>query len=165
MYGEGMEALLDAMDYILTDKANINMIQFSSEDKIDVIAFGTHVNLLGSAKGDNTQDLLNKIKNFDYDGATALYPAAAKAIELLKDESNEYNTSVILMTDGAGNIGAYSDLESSYKMAKKEIPIYGITFGEADLEQLEKMARLSNGKVFDGKVSLVEAFKSVRGYN
>lgn len=165
MYGEGMEALIKAMDYILSDKANANMIQFSSIDKIDVIAFGSHINILGSAKGDDTRELLDKIKNFDYDGATALYPAAAKAIELLKDESNEYNTSVVLMTDGVGNIGAYSDLENSYKSAQKEIPIYAITFGDADWEQLNKMAKLSNGKVFDGKTNLVEAFKNVRGYN
>ena len=102
---------------------------------------------------------------YELDGATSLYPAASKAITLLKNESNEYNTSVIVMTDGDGNIGTFKDLENTYKSIGKDIPIYSITFGYANEEQLNKMANLSNGKVFDGKSNLVEAFKTVRGYN
>ena len=165
MYGGGIESLIDAMDYVLSDKAKKSMIQFSASDKIDVIAFGSHVNLLGSTKGNNTDELLTKIKEYDLDGATALYPAAEKAIELLKDEKDDYNVSIILMTDGAGNIGTFEGLENIYKGYNKEIPIYSITFGYADVDQLELLANLSNGKVFDGKSDLVKAFKTVRGYN
>lgn len=165
MYGGGIESLIDAMDYVLSDQAKKSMIQFTGEDKIDIVAFGSHVNVLGSAKGNDTSTLLNKIKEYDLDGATSLYPAAEKAIEILKDEKQEYNTSVILMTDGEGNIGTFEELERSYKEINKEIPIYSITFGYADVEQLELMANLSNGKVFDGKSDLVKAFKTVRGYN
>ena len=165
MYGDGIASLIDAMEYVLSDEAKKSMIQFTSSDKIDVVAFGSHINILGSTNGSNTNELLTKIKEYDLDGATALYPAAEKAIEILKDESNEYNTSVILMTDGEGNIGTFEELESAYKKYNKEIPIYSITFGYADIEQLEFMANLSNGKVFDGKSDLVKAFKTVRGYN
>ena len=165
MYGEGMDELQKAMEYILSDEAKKAMIQFSSEDKIDVIAFGSNVNILGSAKGNKTDELLKKIKDFDFDGATALYPAATKAIDILSSESSSYNTSVILMTDGEGNIGTFKDLEDTYNKYNKDIPIYSITFGYADLEQLTKMAELSNGKVFDGKSDLVQAFKTLRGYN
>jgi Ca-activated chloride channel family protein len=38
-------------------------------------------------------------------------------------------------------------------------------FGSADDEQLEDIANLSTGKVFDGRTNLLEAFKVVRGYN
>ena len=165
MYGEGIESLINDMDYILSDKAKQSMIQFSEEDNIDVIAFGSSVKVLGSTKGDKTSDLLNLIKEYDLDGATSLYPAATKAISLLKDESSSYNASVILMTDGEGNIGTFKDLENEYKLYNKDIPIYSITFGDADVDQLNKMANLSNGKVFDGKLDLVKAFKTVRGYN
>ena len=165
MYGEGLSSLMDAMDYILTDRAKNNLIQFTEEDKIDVIAFGSHLSDTWSAKGNNTSSLLAKIKNYELDGATSLYPAASKAITLLKNESNEYNTSVIVMTDGDGNIGTFKDLENTYKSIGKEIPIYSITFGYANEEQLNKMANLSNGKVFDRKSNLVEALKTVRDYN
>ena len=94
-----------------------------------------------------------------------MYPAADSAIKLLKDESNKYNVSVVLMTDGEGNVGSFRDLEHDYKALGREIPVYSIAFGDANYDQLEKMASLSNGKVFNGKNSLVEAFKMVRGYN
>ena len=165
MFGEGMAELQKAMEYIFSDEAKSSMIQFTEEDKIDVIGFGSHINVVGSAKGNKTDELLKKIKEFDFDGATSLFPAAAKAIEMLSNESSEYNTSVILMTDGVGNIGTYSDLSKTYQKYNKEIPIYSITFGDADVDQLNKMANLSNGKVFDGRNDLVKAFKTVRGYN
>ncbi len=165
MFGEGMEELQKAMQYILSDEAKKSMIQFTEEDKIDVVAFGSHINVIGSAKGNKTDELLKKIKEFDFDGATALYPAASKGIELLANESNSYNTSIILMTDGEGNIGTFRALEETYNKYQKDIPIYSITFGYANVEQLDKMAKLSNGKVFDGKSDLVNAFKTVRGYN
>ena len=49
--------------------------------------------------------------------------------------------------------------------AKNKIPVYSITFGTAKKEQLQKIADLTSGKVFDGKTNLLEAFKLVRGYN
>ena len=165
MYGDGMAELQKAMEYIFSDEAKKSMIQFTEEDKIDVIGFGSHINVIGSAKGNKTDQLLKKIKDFDFDGATSLFPAAAKAIEMLSSENDSYNTSVILMTDGVGNIGTYKDLEKTYQKYNKEIPIYSITFGDADVDQLNQMANLSNGKVFDGRNDLVKAFKTVRGYN
>ena len=165
MLGEGMNALQEAMEFILSDEAKKSMIQFTLEDKIDVIGFGSHVNVIGSAKGNSTDTLLEKIRDYDFDGATSLYPAASKAIELLQSESSAYNTSVILMTDGEGNVGTYNELEKTYHKYNKDIPIYSITFGDASVDQLSKMANLSNGKVFDGKTDLVKAFKTVRGYN
>ena len=165
MYGDGIRDLKDAMEYIFSEKAASNLIQFTELDKIDVIAFGNKVNKPWSAMGNNTKYLLEEINNYSLDGATSLYPAAEKAIELLQNESSEYNTSVILMTDGEGNIGTFNNLEKVYKNANKEIPIYSITFGSASYDQLNKMAMLSNGKVFDGKSGLKQAFAEVRSYN
>ena len=69
------------------------------------------------------------------------------------------------MTDGQSNVGEYSNLEKEYKNLKMDIPIYSITFGDANEEQLDKIAELTNAKVFDGKTDLLKAFKQVRGYN
>ena len=165
MYGDGIADLKNAMDYILSDKANEDMIQFSKNDIIEVIAFGSKVNEPWKSKGDDTDYLLRQINDYPLNGATALYPAAAKAIDLLKKESDEYNVSVILMTDGEGNVGNFNDLKSAYSTSSREIPIYSITFGDASYNQLDMMAELSNGKVFNGRYNLLEAFKTVRGYN
>ena len=69
------------------------------------------------------------------------------------------------MTDGEVNVGSFNDLERVYKSSKKKVPVYSITFGDANEKQLEKIADLSNSKVFDGKKDLLRAFKEVRSYN
>lgn len=167
MYGTGYNQLVDAMDYILTDRAMEEMIQFSDGDIIDVVPFNSTVRQVWHASNvDEINELLNKIKNETPNGTTALYPAARKGLELLKDEDRDkYNTSIILMTDGAGNVGYYSDVEDYYNKIDVEIPIYSIMFASASERQLNLLAELTNGKVFDGTTDLVEAFKEVRGYN
>lgn len=167
MYGDGIEQLRSAMNYILTDEAAKDYIQFSEEDKIDVVLFSSQIKGIWSTdNGLETTQLLEKINENMPNGSTALYAASAKGVELLqKEDSNKYNLSVILMTDGAGNVGTWDELSGVYNSMKKEIPIYSIMFGDADSLQLEGIARLTNGKVFDGKEDLVAAFREVRGYN
>ena len=80
-------------------------------------------------------------------------------------EVDDYTTTVILMTDGDSNNGSLKDLSSYYSSNKLNIPIYGITFGNSSEYQLQKIADLTNGKVFDGKSGLKQAFKEVRSYN
>ena len=167
MYGEGIEQLRAAMEYILTEEAANDFIQFAKDDKIDIIPFSSRVQGVWSTEdGTDTQNLLTNINNYNVNGSTAIYAAANKALELLKDEDkNTYNISVVLMTDGEGNVGRYSDLQSYYSSLNVNIPIYSIMFGLADRSQLSQIAELTNAKVFDGRKDLVRAFKEVRGYN
>ncbi len=167
MDGKGISDLKDAMQYVLTLESSKDFIQFSEKDKIDIIPFTGDVHEVWSTtNGTDTDSILNNIYNYRPYGRTALYLAANKALDLLKDEDKDtYNVSVVLMTDGYGNVGTYSDLEKKYREINKEIPIYSIMFGSADEEQLEQIATLSNAKIFDGKEDLVKAFKEVRGYN
>ncbi len=165
MYGSGIKELRNAMKYILTE-ADI-LISFSERDKIDVIPFGSDILAQWSTSSNLTkEDVLQKIENLQPNGSTALYPAAIKALDILsKENTNKYVTSVILMTDGMANVGTYMSLQNKYRDINREIPIYSITFGNADEYELKQISNLTNGKVFDGKTSLVEAFKKVRGYN
>ena len=163
----GNEQLISAMEYILTEKAAEDFIQFSSKDKIDIIPFATNVkDVKTTDNGQNTEGLLNYIKELEENGSTALYPAATRALEQLQNEdTNIYNTSIILMTDGQANIWRFEDLKSKYNLLNTKIPIYSITFGSASERELKQIADLTNAKVFDGKTDLVKAFKEVRGYN
>lgn len=167
MAGEGIAELRKAMEYILTEKAEADFIQFSDKDKIEIIPFASNVKTVWSSdNGTQTSNLLLNINQERTTGTTALYPAAIKALELLKDEDkNTYNTSIILMTDGLANVGTYQELSNYYKKINSNIPIYSIMFGSADESQLQDIAYLTNAKVFDGKMNLIEAFKEVRGYN
>ena len=167
MSGEGEKELKSAMEYILTEKAANDFIQFSDKDKIDVLPFNRDVGEPWSTtNGTETETMLKQIKDYMPTGSTAIYPAASKALELLKDEDqNTYNVSIILMTDGLGNVGTYRELEQQYRKVNKKIPIYSIMFGDANKRQLDEIADLTNATVFDGKLDLVKAFKEVRGYN
>lgn len=167
MYGERNDALLDAMDYILTERAALDLLQFSSDDVIDIIPFSSdYSEVWHSSSVDGNMTLLEKIKARRPSGGTALFPAVEFALDLLKEEDfNHYNVSIIAMTDGEGNIGTFKDLKSKYSDFKTSIPIYSIQFGNASEKELKQMADLSNGKVFDGTKNLVDAFLEVRGYN
>ncbi len=165
MYGEGITELTKAMEYVLT--SNEISVSFTDRDKIDIIPFGSKVlDVWSTSNGYSKEDLLDKIKNTELDTSTALYDAAIKGLQILSIENqDEYVSSIILMTDGAGNVGTFEELRMFYKTINKDVPIFGITFGDADEKQLEKIAELTNGKVFNGKNGLVQAFKKVRGYN
>ena len=168
MYGEGNTQLVNAMEYILDEeKASKNLLQFSSKDKISVVAFSGDI--LGKWKtndGTDTKSLIKNIKAQDSIGQTNIYLAAETALDRLKNEdTDKYNVSVILMTDGESNLGTYQNLQKTYNKINKDIPIYSIMFGSASSYQLEAIAQMSNAKVFDGRTNLLEAFKQVRGYN
>ena len=170
MSGSGYRDLIEAMEYILDyDKASADSIQFTSKDKIDIIPFESYADTVWTTNhGDDTVDILNKIKKKSPSGATALYSAAIKALDILeKDTDGTYNKSIILMTDGDPNESAnsYYSLQTKYKKLESKIPIYSITFGNARESYLNQIASLTNAKVFDGKTSLIEAFKEVREYN
>ncbi len=167
MYGNGIKELREAMDYILTEKAANDFIQFSEEDKIDIIPFSGQVGSPWSTlNGTQTELLLTKINENDPGGTTAIYPAAIEALKLLQNEdTDKYNLSIILMTDGLNNVGSFNELSYAYSNSKNKVPIYSIMFGDASSYELEDIADLTNAKVFDGKESLVKAFKEVRGYN
>ena len=63
---------------------------------------------------------------------------SAKAVEILsKEDLDEYNVSVVLMTDGASNDGSIYDLKSVYNKVGKDIPVFSIMFGSALSDQLE----------------------------
>ena len=167
MFGEGITQLKAAMKYILTEEAASDFIQFSEQDKIDIIPFTGYVkDVWSSDNGTNTNELLDHINKNSPNGTTAIYAAANKALELLKDEdASTYNLSIVLMTDGEGNVGKFEDLRNYYRNLNLDIPIYSIMFGEASEIQLKQIASLTNAKVFDGRKDLVKAFKEVRGYN
>ena len=166
MYGNGINELTSAMDYILDyEKAKKDKLQFSKNDKITIITFSSKVNSIWSSTGHDTSDLINNINNEEVTGTTALYDAIIKGISILDEESDEYTKTIIAMTDGSVNVGKVSDLYKAYNQAKNKIPVYSITFGSADERQLNEIAQFTNSKVFNGKINLLKAFKEVRGYN
>ena len=167
MDGNGIGELREAMTYILDyEQASKDMLQFSNKDKISIISFSGDFKYLGTKYGNDTASVIDTIDNLEVGGSTNIYDSSIAALKILKDEkSDEYTRTVILMTDGMSNVGSYRDLSSYYRNNRLNIPIYSITFGSSSERQLKELADLSNGKVFDGKSGLKEAFAEVRSYN
>lgn len=167
MYGTGLNTLKDAMDYILDyETASKDKLQFSEHDKITVITFNDNYKVYDTKYGNDTKSVIDIIDSLEASGATNIYDTSIKALKILsEDNSDEYTKTIILMTDGQSNVGDYIDLYNYYKKNKSNVPIYSITFGSASYYELNKVSTLTNGKVFDGKSGLKDAFREVRSYN
>lgn len=168
MAGDGDIELKEAMNYILNyEDASKDMIQFSKHDTVVIIPFASYVSSpYTTTNGRNTESLVNNLNNLSPNGGTNLYGAVNRALEIMKDvDGDKYTKTIILMTDGEGNVGTFNDVYNTYIRLGSNVPIYSITFGKASEYQLDELANLSNAKVFDGKTDLLSAFKEVRSYN
>ena len=167
MYGDGLKELKEAMNYILdNEQASKDRLQFSEKDKITIISFNEKFKVYDTKLGNQTNEVILDINSLEANGGTNIYDSSKEALKVLRnDNDEEYTKTVILMTDGYSNSGSYNSLKKYYNDNKLNIPIYGITFGFSSEDQLEMLAELSNGKVFNGKIGLKEAFSEVRSYN
>ena len=166
MSGDGEEELKSAMNYILDyEQASKDKLQFSKKDKITVITFSSNVKNVWDGTGQDTEELINNINYENVGGSTALYDAIIKGLDVLNNEGNEYTKTIIAMTDGEINVGSFNQLDRKYTGSNTKIPVYSITFGDANPRQLDDISELTNAKTFDGKKNLLQAFKEVRSYN
>ncbi len=168
MQNHGIYELIEAMNYILNpETASADRVQFSKRDKVSIITFNEGVKeTTETLIGEQITDFIPWVNNLTALGGTNIYAPSIKAINMLeKENKNHYNTAIILMTDGESNIGSFSDLKNHYQSIKSTIPIYSITFGQANEYQLREIAKLTNAKVFDSKLGLKRAFTEVRSYN
>ncbi|MEU3978707.1 VWA domain-containing protein [Streptomyces sp. NPDC026672] len=101
-------------------------------------------------------------------GDTAIYTSLEKAYEHLGGGQDTF-TSIVLMTDGENTTGAEAgDFDRFYgglAPAARETPVFPILFGDSDRAELEHIAELTGGRLFDAqKGSLDGAFEEIRGY-
>ena len=98
---------------------------------------------------------------------TNIYLPVQRALQLIQAEGTENAfPAIILLTDGKSNRGSLEDVRSALAATGLEdVPVYGITFGEADVNQLDAIAELTAGRVFDGSKDLVGAFRKAKGQN
>ena len=164
--GNGEMELKSAMDFILDyNKASEERLQFSKYDKIIVIPFDSNNRTVLTGNGSYTGNLITKINQSRPGGGTNIYGCTVEALKQLEKTGKDYMKSVILMSDGYSNIGRIEDVASYYSRMTEKIPVYSIMFGQSSEDELENLANLTNAKVFDGRTSLIRAFKEVRSYN
>lgn len=171
MSGRGEQQLKEAMDLLLDEKkASRYFINFSSSDKVIVIPFNNKTigkwRASGNKKGE-ISGLNSEIKNLQPYGSTDIYSPLVMALdELSSVDTEEYTPAIILMTDGVSNVGkSFSDVELAYRSMDRDIPIFSIMFGNASEDQLREISKLTHARIFDGRVDLIQAFKTAKGYN
>jgi Ca-activated chloride channel family protein len=170
MQGNGERQLLDAMRFLLTPARTREMlVQWSKQDQILLLPFSDHVLWTARASGDEAEQagLLAQALELRADGGTDFYTCGARALALMKPllDDGVHLPAIVIMTDGKSQ-GYMSTFETPWRADGRRVPVFGVTFGDdADRSQLDALARLTGGRVFDGTKSLMDAFRAVRGYN
>jgi Ca-activated chloride channel family protein len=172
MQGVGIRQLKNAMRLLLDpDQAKRYLLQPSASDLHVVVPFDSRPRDVLTCKGNDPQALqrlLRQVEALRAEGGTDLYSGLVRALRELgkSDALDGYLPAIVLMTDGKseGNIrGLESELRRTPGGAG--IPVYSITFGEADERQLKQVSDLTEGRVFDGQKDLATTFRKAKGYN
>lgn len=169
MKGEGESQLRGAMQFLFTpDQASEVLIQWSPRDHIIVMPFNSAVEATWEAAGsaDEQAGVLAKLVQMHADGGTNMYACVEEALRRMQPllSGQDFLPALIIMTDGRSE-GDPNAFLSGSAARDRRIPIFGITFGDADRSQLDALAAATGARVFDGTKDLVGAFRSVRGYN
>ncbi|MFF0472509.1 substrate-binding domain-containing protein [Streptomyces sp. NPDC004284] len=103
-------------------------------------------------------------------GGTAIYSSLQEAYRFLgRTPGDDTFTSVVLMTDGDNTDGdpasAFDAFYRALPAGQQRTPVFPILFGDSDRGELDHIASLTGGKLFDAtKGSLDGAFEEIRGY-
>jgi Ca-activated chloride channel family protein len=168
MQGDGENQVRDAMHFLLTPgEAAKVLVQWTPRDKMNVLIFNGMVE--DTRAGDGTPasqaTLLDFVNGKKADGGTNMYACIRQAAQWIdqQPDRDHYLPAILVMTDGKSD--AETGFEDQWRASGEAIPIFGITFGDADKSQLDKLADLSRARVFDGRKDLQAAFRAARGYN
>ena len=171
MYGNGRDQMIKALEQVLVpENAKTNLLLGTAKDETYIIGFNNDIvaQEYASGNGDQLKRLYDEAAAIDANGGTSMYLAVSQALDLIYNEYgdrlNAYTPAIIVLSDGQAN-DSPGVMESTYQQYGMDIPIFSIMFGEAYEDELQSMADLSNGRIFDGRDNLIEAFQSVKGYN
>ncbi|MBG0829830.1 substrate-binding domain-containing protein [Planomonospora sp. ID67723] len=176
MSGERIEALRQTL-VMLTGadrSASGTFSRFRSRETVTMIPFSDRVGtprtftLPAGDPGPALEEIRGYAGGLGADGGTAIYDGLRAAyVQSLQGDPDHY-TSIVLMTDGDNTDGAsLEDFESLYRMLpeSRRARTFVVLFGESDAAEMNKVAALTGGAVFDARdSSLAAAFKEIRGY-
>ena len=174
MEGEGERQLKEAMRVLLDqNEARKYLLQNSANDITVVIPFSDgllEISSYGLKKEGEPEGLgvlLKWIENKATGGGTNIYTPIYKALHLMKENGVDgYLPAIILMTDGRSHDGSIEEVKTAIDGTRLTgVPVYAITFGYADETQLDELAELTGGRVFDGTKDLISAFRRAKGNN
>jgi len=169
MEGEGIRQLHAAASFLFTPQTTrALLVQWSAEDRIIAIPFSS---VPGKAEqGTGVPADQDRLKAWGLQlragGGTDMYSCARSALQAMAADlgTGKFLPAIVIMTDGQSQ-GSPESFLRDWRQDGHRVPVFGITFGDADRSQLERLASETGGRIFDGRSGLVEAFRAVRGYN
>lgn len=101
------------------------------------------------------------------EGETALYDTLIQAFDLLGSSDKNSIPSIVVLTDGQVTSGkTFTEFREFYESKGGNLPpVFVIRYGEADPREMQELANLTGGKVFESReTELADVFKEIRGY-
>lgn len=151
--------------------------RFRDREEVTLMPFGTAVKPITTHTVDPADPraaldaIRGDVASLTANGDTAIYSTLEEAYSHLGKESADTFTSIVLMTDGENTTGATApDFDTFYAglpADRRTTPVFPIVFGDSDRTELQHIASLTGGQLFDarsGKDALDGAFEEIRGY-
>ncbi|MET9729124.1 substrate-binding and VWA domain-containing protein [Streptomyces sp. NPDC006458] len=166
MEGDRIERLRAALAGLTGDfreREEVTLMPFGS----DVKSVRTHV-VDPEDPGKGMKAIREDTDALTAEGDTAIFTSLQEAYEHLGDGRDTF-TSIVLMTDGENTTGASAEEFDAFYAgldpARRATPVFPILFGNSDRGELEHIAELTGGRLFDAQQgSLDGAFEEIRGY-
>ncbi|MFE6333881.1 substrate-binding domain-containing protein [Streptomyces sp. NPDC057798] len=166
MRGDRLTRLKSALTGLTGDfreREEVTLMPFGS----DVKSVRTHV--VDPADPASGLDAIRKdTAALTAEGDTAIYTSLQEAYGHLGAGRDTF-TSIVLMTDGENTAGAGAEQFDAFYAGldrdRRATPVFPILFGDSDRSELEHIADLTGGRLFDARQgSLDGAFEEIRGY-
>ena len=148
-------------------------VAFRNREQIKLIPYSSEPQQPTRARVDKdnpatTKELADRVERLVADGDTATFEAVLNAFNEVDTSSGDIGT-VVLMTDGEVTRGrTFAQFKEAYEQLpseKKEIPVFVILYGEANIQEMQELAALTGGKTFDAlNGDLAAAFEEIRAY-
>lgn len=177
--GGRIEALKQAMNALAVSDGTVSgrFATFRDRENIVVTPFSNVVfnsisNELGADRAANKKTLVAmdaQVQALQVQGGTAIYDALAKVypVALQELKQGKRNVSIVLMTDGENRDGrSLADFQALVQsQGEQKVPVFAILYGEANQGEMNTLAALTGGRVFDArKTSLKSVMKTIRNY-
>ena len=181
MEGPRMRELQLAINTLAGDDSSLTgrFAKFQPRERVTILTFSDQVtdrqefDLGDAAQAPRTRETIKGyVGALHAGGRTALFSSLEgtyNAALLARRTDPQRYFSVVLMTDGQSNTGAsladFRRYYESLRPADRDIKVFPIVFGEADRRELQAVASLTGGRLFDGNTTqLAAVFKEIRGY-
>ncbi|MDX3851699.1 VWA domain-containing protein [Streptomyces sp. AK02-01A] len=177
MKGERLSRLKTALAGLTGTDDSPTGDRFRDREEVTLMPFGSEVKRIRTHTVDPADPAaaLDAIradaKSLTASGDTAIYSSLRDAYAHLGAGGRDAFTSIVLMTDGenttGASAGAFDSFYAALPPAQRATPVFPILFGDSDRAELEHIAALTGGQLFDatgGQESLDGAFEEIRGY-